>query len=995
MNDMVRQDRINLEELLEKYQALLAENDKLKEEIKSLKERFGILDNQTVLEKFIEVSEPDSGCVKVDFLSSNMSCANEEDTSFLPTINNFSNPQDKIKLYMSLFKGRDDVFAKRWENKKKGTSGYAPVCLNEWKAGLCRKPAENCRNCSNKAYAALDEKIIDAHLRGRSNFVAGIYPLLLDETCCFLAIDFDEGDWKKDVGALRDICREFSIPVAIERSRSGNGSHAWFFFQQPIPSAVARKFGTALLTHSMSKRHEITFKSYDRLFPNQDTMPKGGLGNLIALPLQRESRIANNSEFVDEKYKSYEDQWAFLASLARLSEEDIVLLTMKLCNGNEYGVLKKEEEESSKPWETRITQLSAKDFPEKLEIVQANMLFIPKMGFSEKALNHLKRLAAFKNPEFYKMQAMRMPTGQIPRIISCSEETDEYICLPRGSGRDLQLLLEEYNINACYVDKMNCVKKINVEFTGQLRDEQPIALKRLLEYDKGVLCGTTAFGKTVVAIKLIAARKVNTLILVDKVSLVAQWKKKLAEFLEIHEVLPDADANMPNKRGRKKTRSVIGQLGAGKNNLSGIIDIAVIQSLNRMGEVKECVKEYGMVIVDECHHISAFSFEKVLKSINAKYVYGLTATPTRKDGHHPIIFMQCGEIRYRDDARKQAEKRPFEHYVIPRFTSFRIPLGKEDKEVTIQELYAEILGDSLRNELIIGDVVKNHEKGRNSIVLTERTAHVELLAKELSARITDVISLTGGMGVKETREVMKAIASVPEDKPLTLVATGKYIGEGFDEPRLDTLFLAMPISWKGTLQQYAGRLHRLFDNKNEVQIYDYVDIRVRMLEKMYNKRLNGYATIGYKPKGEPTLTDSVDIIFDKNNFLPVYTNDIVNAVKEIVIVSPFVTKRRTLQMLEYLQTAVQNKVTVIIVTRPVEDFEAKNRKAIIEVLSLVKATGISLIFKTKIHQKFAIMDQKTVWYGSINLLSFGSAEESIMRLDSANIANELIKSVEK
>lgn len=251
------------------------------------------------------------------------------------------------------------------------------------------------------------------------------------------------------------------------------------------------------------------------------------------------------------------------------------------------------------------------------------------------------------------------------------------------------------------------------------------------------------------------------------------------------------------------------------------------------------------------------------------------------------------------------------------------------------------------------------------------------------------------MGAKETREVMQAIASVPADKPLTLVSTGKYIGEGFDEPRLDTLFLAMPISWKGTLQQYAGRLHRLFDNKNEVQIYDYVDIHVRMLEKMYNKRLNGYAAIGYKTKGETALTDSINIIFDKSNFLPVYTNDIVNAVKEIVIVSPFITKRRTLKMLEFLQVAVQNKVTVTIVTRPVEDFEAKNRNALIEVLNLIEDIGIHLIFKTKIHQKFAIMDQKTVWYGSINLLSFGSAEESIMRLDSSNIANELIKSIDK
>lgn len=766
MNDMLNYARMNIEELLEKYQVLLAENKNLKEELKNLKDRFGILKNQAVPEQNTDVSPPDSDYLAEHPFPSTMTYENE-DKSCLSKVNNLSDPKDKIALFMTLFKGRDDVFAKRWENKKKGTSGYSPVCLNEWKSGLCKKPAESCGNCPNKAYAALNEKIIDDHLRGRGNFVAGIYPLRLDETCRFLAIDFDEGDWQKDISALRDICGEFNIPIAVERSRSGNGSHAWFFFKQPVPAATARKFGTALLTHSMSKRHEITFKSYDRLFPNQDTMPKGGLGNLIALPLQREARSVNNSEFIDGNYKSYDDQWAFLASISRLSEDDITMFTSKLCNGSEYGVLKKDEEVPARPWETSQIQLTEKDFPAKLEIVQANMLFIPKTGFSEKALNHMKRLAAFKNPEFYKMQAMRMPTGQIPRIISCSEETAEYLCLPRGSKPDLQSLLMEYEVDAIYVDKMNCARKINVEFIGQLRDEQPIALKRLLEYDTGVLSGTTAFGKTIVAIKLIAERKVNTLILVDKVSLVAQWKKKLTEFLAIQEILPDTNVDIPNKRGRKKAHSVIGQLGAGKNNLSGIIDIAVIQSLNRMGEVKECVKDYGMVIVDECHHISAFSFEKVLKSTNAKYVYGLTATPARKDGHHPIIFMQCGGIRYRDDARKQAEKRPFEHYVIPRFTSFRVPLGREEKDVTIHELYAEITESSLRNELIISDVVRNHEKGRNCIVLTERTAHVKLLAKELSQKIPDVISLMGGMGAQETREVMQAIASVPVDKPLT------------------------------------------------------------------------------------------------------------------------------------------------------------------------------------------------------------------------------------
>jgi len=478
-----------------------------------------------------------------------------------------------------------------------------------------------------------------------------------------------------------------------------------------------------------------------------------------------------------------------------------------------------------------------------------------------------------------------------------------------------------------------------------------------------------------------------------KVSLVAQWRKRLTEFLTINESLPDTDE--VKKRGRKKAKSIIGQLGAGKDSLSGIIDIAVIQSMNRMGEVKECAKNYGMIILDECHHVSAFRFEEVLKSANAKYVYGLTATPARKDGHHSIMFMQCGPIRYRDDAKKQAEKRPFEHYIIPKFTSLRVPLDKDEKDVSIQELYSEIVVSEIRNQLIMDDVVRSHECGRNCVVLTERTAHVELLTKELSKKIPDVISATGGMGTKETRETMNKIANTPIDKPLTLVATGKYIGEGFDEPRLDTLFLAMPISWKGTLQQYAGRLHRLFEGKSEVQIYDYVDIHVRMLEKMYNKRLTGYAAIGYKAKGESITTESIDIIFDKSNFLPVYSNDIVNAAREILIISPFVTRKRSLQMMQNLEVALGNKVKVIVVTRPAEDFNGKDMTTLRETLDILKGAGVSIVFKSNIHQKFTVMDQRIVWYESINLLSFGSAEESIMRLESPNIANELIKSIEK
>ena len=971
-------------ELLEKYQALLFEYDGLKAEITSLKAKLGIPDSRMLS----DVIPPHESAPELPH--------NTDTDKIVPSgINIKSDYTAKIKLFMSLFRGRDDVYAKRWENRKKGTFGYSPVCRNEWVPGLCAKPKGTCAGCASKAYIPLDETVIDDHLRGRDDVVTGIYPMLRDETCWFLAIDFDGEGWQKDISALRDVCSEFTIHLAVERSRSGNGAHAWFFFEEPMPATLARKFGTALLTYTMSKRHEITFKSYDRFFPNQDTMPKGGLGNLIALPLQKAARKNNHSEFIDENFNSYNDQWAYLSSVRKLSVDDIASLASKLCSGNELGVLKIDEEEAQKPWEQPNVKLVHSDFPKEIVIVRANMLFVPKTGISQRALNQVKRLAAFKNPEFYKAQAMRMSTYGKNRVICCAEETGEYICLPRGSETDLNVFLAKQGIDAHYLDKTNSGRSIDVEFNGALREEQPQALEKLLKHDIGVLSGTTAFGKTIVAIKLIAERKVNTLILVDRVNLISQWEKRLSEFLTINEVLPQQDFTGEKKKGRKKVRSVVGNIKAGKDNLSGIIDIAVMQSLNKKGEVRECVKNYGMIIVDECHHVSAFSFESILKSTTAKYVYGLTATPTRKDGRHPIIFMQCGPIRYRDDAKKQAEKRPFEHYIIPRFTSLRVPLGKNEEDLSIQELYSDIVGNELRNQFIINDVLKNHKNDRNCIVLTERTAHVELLVEKLRKEIPGVIALTGGKGTKETREILSRIAETPPDQHLTLVATGKYVGEGFDEPRLDTLFLAMPISWKGTLQQYAGRLHRLFEGKQEVQVYDYVDIHVRKLERMYNKRLSGYSSIGYKAKGESITADPINFIFDKSNFLPVYANDIENALREILIVSPFITRKRTLQMMDYVKVALQKNAQVIVVTRPIEDFKGKDVTALQGTLDLLQVAGVKIIFRPNIHQKFAVMDNKIVWYGSINLLSFGSAEESIMRLESPNIAHDLIESIIK
>lgn len=967
----------NFNSLLKSYNALQLENNQLKEEIKQLRQQLGI-----EIEHPEETIEPPKTTNLLETSTETIQFETIE-----PSVTNNSSSAEKINLFLSLFKGRDDVFARRWENRKKETSGYSPACANEWKSGICLKPKISCTECKHKEYIPLDKKIIENHLRGQNNMVVGVFPLLLNETCHFLAIDFDDEGWQKDVSTLRGVCALFDIPLAVERSRSGNGAHMWFFFGQPITAPLARKFGSAMLTYAMSKQHDIPFKSYDRLFPNQDTMPKGGFGNLIALPLQKAARANGNSTFIDESFQPYDDQWAHLSRIPRLSEKRVEYLISKLCDGNELGILKKDDEEESKPWEQVRIELRKDDFPPQMDIVKANMLFIPKEGCSQRALNQIKRLAAFKNPEFFKAQAMRMSTFNKPRIISCSEETNDYLCLPRGCETNLIELANKFKVQINWSDKTNHGKHIDVQFNGTLRGEQPAAIEKMLEYNNGVLCGTTAFGKTVAAIRLIAERRVNTLILVNRINLVAQWKEKIAEFLDINETLPDEQAMK-----RKKSQSLVGQYGGGKKGPTGIIDIAVMQSLSRDGEVDECMKNYGMVVVDECHHVSAFSFELILKNIPAKYVYGLTATPTRKDGHHPIIAMQCGPIRFRDDAKKQAEIRPFDHYIIPRFTSFRIP-SFDEKESTITDLYAGIVGDETRNQQIIEDVSQSYREGRNCIVLTERTAHVELLANELRKQIPEVISITGNRSAKETRESLALIANAPTDKPMILVATGRYIGEGFDEPRLDTLFLAMPISWKGTLQQYAGRLHRLYDDKKEVIVYDYVDVYVRMLEKMYHKRLSGYASIGYKIKGDAISEEAGNIIFDKDSFQTVYSIDILNATNEITIVSPFITKKRTIQMSADLQQAIQNGVAVTIVTRPAEDYKPKDIGAWNESITILKNTGATLLFKPNIHQKFAIIDQKIVWYGSINLLSFGTSEESMMRLVSTNIAYELMRNI--
>jgi superfamily II DNA or RNA helicase len=765
-----------------------------------------------------------------------------------------SSIEQKIALFLRLFRGRADVFPIRWENRATGRSGYAPACANEWQRGICEKPKVKCSACPNQAFRAVDEVSIERHLRGTdangAPFVMGVYPMLADSTCSFLAADFDEGEWRRDAFAFRNACERHGIPVAIERSRSGNGAHAWIFFDEPIPAALARRLGAFLITDTMERIPDIGFRSYDRLFPSQDSIPAGGFGNLIALPLQGLARRSGNSEFVDESCSSYLDQWAFLSAIGPMPRAKVEHLVAEAsASGKILGVRIPLVDEDEEPWlapPSRRQKPPAirEPLPGTITVVQADQIYLPRHTLPPSLIARLIRLAAFQNPEFYAAQAMRRSTHDKPRIISCAELTSHNVALPRGCFDAVLDLLASLGIAVTIEDCRFSGTAIPLAFTGALRSDQETAIAALLPHDTGVLAATTAFGKTILAIRMMAERGRNALVLVHRRQLMDQWIERLAAF-----------SDMP--------RDAIGMIGGGRRKPKGQVDIALIQSLVRKGEVDDIVGNYGHLVVDECHHLSAVSFELVARRSKARYILGLSATVTRKDGHHPIIVMQCGPIRHRVDARSEADKRPFDHLVRIRDTSFQLQAKLDSSVPSIQDVFKEMVDDEARNDLIFDDVLCALEVGRSPVVITERTAHLEIIARRLERFAKHVIVLRGGQSEKQRRDIAARLGAIPVAEERVIVATGRYLGEGFDDTRLDTLFLTMPIAWKGTLAQYAGRLHRLNDAKREVIIYDYADMRVPVLARMAAKRRLGYQSIGY------TVLDARDLFSSQ----PVTTNE--------------------------------------------------------------------------------------------------------------------------
>ena len=740
---------------------------------------------------------------------------------------------EKVALFRRLFRGRTDVYPIRWESKTSGKSGYAPACANEWRAGVCEKPRIKCGDCGNRLLIPLSDAVIFDHLAGEHT--AGVYPLLEDDTCHFLAVDFDQAEWQEDARAFAQSCNELDVPVALEISRSGQGAHAWVFFSDRVSARDARRLGTAIISHTCSRTRQLKLESYDRLFPNQDTMPKGGFGNLIALPLQKHPRESGRSVFVDADLHPYRDQWAYLASIQPMESHDIEPTILRATGGvHPLDVTFVGDEDLATPWK-RETNSSTKlmgKMPQALTVTLANLIYFEKAQLPQALANRLIRLAAFQNPEFYKAQAMRMSVWDKPRVIGSAENYPQHIALPRGCLDAVKDLLKDNSIRCDLQDERYKGEPIDVRFVGTLRPDQEAAVTAMLHHDAGVLCAPTAFGKTVTAAAMIARRGVNTLVLVHRTELLKQWQERLQAFLGVG-------------------KGMIGTIGGGKAKPTGKIDIAVMQSLSRQGDVNSLVESYGQVIVDECHHVGAASFDAILKRTKATFVLGLTATPIRRDGLQPIIFMQCGPIRHKAATPASA---PHDLEVVPRsrFSRIDLPPG-----AGIQDVFRHIASDRARTEAIAAEVAAAFERGRKVLVLTERTDHLDAIASALDGQVPVPFVLHGRMSRKQRSALIAELDALPPEVPRILLATGRLVGEGFDHPALNTLVLAMPVSWKGTLQQYAGRLHREHATKTDVRIVDFVDTGHPALLRMWEKRQRGYRAMGYRI-GAESKADGLD-----------------------------------------------------------------------------------------------------------------------------------------
>ena len=911
---------------------------------------------------------------------------------------------DKIAsdFFMMFCRGRKDVYDLRYTNPKTGKNGYYTQCFNRWDRGchIQKKDGVRCKDCELRAYKPVTLPLIKAHMNGtdpNGNDVVAIYPMLENNLCQLLVFDFDnhakgaeqedyaniDDGWKEEINALRHICKNLDVDAAVERSRSGRGAHLWIFFKEMVPARLARRFGFALLEKGAESVNLKSFKYYDRMIPTQDALPEGGLGNVIALPLQGMALKSGNSAFIDENWNAYEDQLNVLAGTRRLTRQGIEdYLSLWYSTGSTS-----EDNGTDAPWD-KNSEIEAGSVKGVVRIVLADRIYIDSTGMSNKTKRQLRRMATFSNKQYFQNQAMDMPNYDESRFIYLGSDEGKYIVLPRGLREEILKKFDNAGISYKIEDKRTKGQELNISFRGELRESQIPAVETMLENETGILHAATAFGKTVVCCDMIARRGISTLILVDRADLMNQWIKRLEEFLDIDEELPEYQT----KTGRtRKRKSLIGNLQGAHDTLTGIVDVAMIRSLKKKDGFHPKLKEYAQVYFDECHHAASDSAIEVLQEINAKYVYGVTATPKRGDGKEKINEFLLGPIRYRFTAKDRAEEQNINHLVYPRFTRTVKP-HHLSKTPYGNDAYELIRNNDVRDEQIIRDVADCVQAGRTPVVLTKYVDHAKKLSERLKTYADRLILLTGANGTKARRAQVEELNKVDDSDSLILVGTGSLLGEGFDFPRLDTLFMATPVSGENVVEQYVGRLNRDYDGKENVIVYDYVDSHIPKFDKMYSARLKAYKKIGYElcvnMDGEKQKANA---IYDIENYAETYWKDLEEANSAVVVSSPRLNNQKVDRIINMLGKRRELGVEVTIVTWHPDAYKYGKDDVRMELMERLRKAGFEIRLVEETCENYAVIDNEIVWYGSVNLLSKEDAEDNLMRVCSKDIAAELLE----
>ena len=912
---------------------------------------------------------------------------------------------DKIasNFFMMFCRGRKDVYDLRYTNPRSGKNGYYTQCFNRWDRNchIQKKDGIRCKNCELRAYKPVTLPLIKAHMNGadpNGNDVVAIYPMLENNLCQLLVFDFDnhakgaeqddhantDDGWKEEINALRHICRNLQVDAVVERSRSGRGAHLWIFFKEMIPARLARRFGFAMLEKGAESVNLKSFKYYDRMIPAQDALPEGGLGNVIALPLQGMALKSGNSAFVDENWNAYEDQLSVLSGTKRLTRQEIEdCLSLWYCSGPDG----KDDDIDEAPWE-KNSGIEAGSVKGTVHIVLADRIYIDSSGMPNKAKRQLRRMAAVSNRMYFQNQAMDMPNYDESRFIYLGSDEGKYIVLPRGLREKLLKKFDQAGVRYRIEDKRTEGRKLNISFMGDLRESQVPAVETMLENETGILHAATAFGKTVVCCDMIARRSLSTLILVDRTDLMNQWLKRLEEFLDIDEELPEYQT----KTGRiKKRKSLIGNLQGAHDTLTGIVDVAMIRSLKKKDGFHPMLKEYSQVYFDECHHAASDSAMEVLQEINAKYVYGVTATPKRGDGKEKINELLIGPVRYRFTAKDRAEEQNIDHLVYPRFTR-TVKTHRLSKTPYGNDAFELIRNNDVRDEQIVRDVADCVKAGRTPVVLTKYVDHAKKLSERLKTYADRVILLTGADGTKARRAQVEELHQVKDSESLILVGTGSLIGEGFDFPRLDTLFMATPVSGESVVEQYVGRLNRDYEGKENVIVYDYVDSHIPKFDKMYAARLRAYKKIGYElcvnACGEKQVANA---IYDIESYAEIYWRDIEEAISDVIISSPRLNNQKVNHLIALLGKRQELGVKVTIVTWLPDAYKYGRDDVRMELMERLRKAGFEIRLVEETCEHYAVIDRNIVWYGSMNLLSKEDAEDNLMRVCSKDIAAELLE----